>query len=100
MKKKVFYPLPSKLLTLKDKGMPVYAANFKDPIHNESRMTRDGTVADRKAEMTLTAVGLLVEQDERRPLITDNYKGLEFMSDAEVEAEKVKKNNAAFNVNK
>lgn len=100
MKKKVIYPLPSKLQTLKAKGMPVYSANFKDPIHNESRMTRDDLRPDRRAEMTLTAVGLLVEQDERRPHITDNYKGIEFLSDAEIEAEELKKSNAASNVNK
>lgn len=77
MKKKQDYPLPQKISLMKSKGVNIYAANFKDPIHNETRMTVDDVKPDRRAVMTLTPIGLLVEQAGRRPVLTDNYKSIE-----------------------
>lgn len=65
------------LQKLKAQGMPVYSALFVHAVRNEVRWTNDDMNKDRRAVMTLTSAGLLLEQKDRAPIITQDYRYLE-----------------------
>lgn len=69
MKKKADSAMNQTLQALKEQGMPVVAVNFRDAVRNEGRFTVDDKVTERRAEMTLTSAGLLMEQEGRKPLL-------------------------------
>lgn len=65
------------LKTLKERGMPVATAYFKAAVRNENQMSKTSLMATRKATMTLTSAGLLIEQKGHAPILTENHKYLE-----------------------
>lgn len=65
------------LKALKERGMSVGTAYFKEAVRNENYMSTKHSMDTRRATMTLTSAGLLIEQKGKRPILTENHKYLE-----------------------